>query len=157
MEKEFTVRKKVLLVIAILALVPALGLIVLRPGMGQLLPRAGAAHIDTSFTSAYNISNSSSYDSTQHPRLAQALDDYLHVTWMEGIANTSNGPAYVRGQGTTWPLWEWAGPQNNKGYTNPAIALGCDGTVHIVWAAGGGPPSMSTIPPSRSAEAGRHL
>jgi hypothetical protein len=128
------------LVVAILVLVSVLALVLLRPGAEFLLPLAGAAHIETTFTSPYNISNSQSYDGTQHPRLVQSTDGYLHVTWMEGVLNGLKGPAYVRGQETIWPLWEWAGPQDNPAETNPAIALGSDGTAHLVWAGGGGSP-----------------
>jgi hypothetical protein len=134
------VQKKVSLIIGILALLPLLAVVLLQPGNGPRVPQVSAAHLDSTFTTPYNISNSSSYDSTQHPRLVIDPTNYLHVTWMEGVANTANGPAYVKGQGTTWPTWEWAGPHNNPGYTNPAIALDSTGTVHLVWAGKGSAP-----------------
>jgi hypothetical protein len=134
------VRKKIIVLVSVLALLPILLLVLIRSGDRVLLPPASAAEIDTAFTAGYNISNSPSYASTQHPRIVRAADGYLHVAWMEGVPDTSNGPAYVRGQETSWPTWEWAGPQNNPGYTNPALALGSDGTVHMVWAGGGSSP-----------------
>ncbi len=133
--------KKILLVLILLGLFGAGVLLIFRPGNGdeRFSPVVQAAQPNSNFTNPVNISNSSSYNSTQHPRLVIAPDTYLHVTWMEGIADTANGPAYLRGREGEWPTWEWAGPHNNPGYTNPHIALGADGTVHLAWACAGPP------------------
>ncbi|MBN1483351.1 MAG: carboxypeptidase regulatory-like domain-containing protein [Chloroflexia bacterium] len=126
---------------ALLALVLLSAVLLWRPPTGSLV---GAAHMAASFSSAINISNSSNpgvgENASQHVRGALAADGYLHATWMEGTLNSANGPAYVRGQGSAWPLWEWAGPSNNSGYTNPTVALDSNGTVHLVWTGGGGSP-----------------
>jgi PKD repeat protein len=133
-------RAKAFIAFSSLALVVLLAVVLIAPAGGPQAAQGRAAWPDVSFTTPYNISNSPSYDSTQHPRELLAPDGYLHVTWMEGIANTANGPAYVKGQGTNWPAWEWAGPHNNRGYTNPAIARDSQGTIHVVWAGGGSSP-----------------
>ncbi len=133
-------RKKLLFFLGLLALLPVLFWLAWRSRSEFTLPVVWASRVDSSFTSPYNISKSPSYNSTQHPRLVIAPDTYLHVTWMEGTLDEANGPAYLRGREGEWPQWEWAGPHNNPGYTNPAIALGGDGTVHLAWAGGGGPP-----------------
>lgn len=119
-------------------------LLILSGTPGRWSGPAGAAHIETSFTAPYNISNSAE-NNTQHPRALVAPDNYLHATWMEGYDDPypkANGPAYTKGQTTSWLPWEWAAAHNNQGYTNPSIALDSAGTVHIAWAAsstGGSP------------------
>ncbi|MGC8959182.1 MAG: hypothetical protein ACP5OO_05270, partial [Chloroflexia bacterium] len=135
-------KEKVVLLLALVVLLVA-GMIAFRLG-GSVPsgPIARAAQVDSSFTSPVNISKSYDYNGSQHPRLAIAPDTYLHVTWMEGLLDPDRGfgPTHLRGREGEWPAWEWAGPHDNPGYTKPAIALGSDGTVHLVWAGGGGPP-----------------
>jgi hypothetical protein len=120
-----------------LALLLALALAIV-PGHPGPAP-AGAAHVETAFTAPFNISNSAE-NNTQHPRVVIGPDAYLHVAWMEGTDipyPKANGPAYAKGQDTVWGPWEWVGPHNNQGYTNPSLALDSTGGVHAVWAASG--------------------
>jgi hypothetical protein len=101
---------------------------------------ADAAYPETAFTAPYNISNSVAENNTQHPRAALDPSAFLHAAWMEGTDDPypkANGPAYERGRYQDWPGWEWAGPHNNQGYTNPSIAIDSTGAVHLVWAASG--------------------
>ena len=135
-------RKKISLVIGLLILTPLLVLLLLWNGNGAPARRAGAAHVASSFTQPYNISYSSdpNTNASQKAKVKLAPDGYLHVAWMDGKMNSATGPAYSKGQGTTWPAWEWAGPHNNPGYVNPALTLDSQGTVHMAWAGGGGAP-----------------
>jgi hypothetical protein len=133
--------KKIRLSLGLLGLFSILAGITFQPAGGIRVSYANAVYPDTTFTAPYDVSNSTSYNNTQHPRAVIDPSAYLHVTWMEGTDDPNpkaNGPAYVQGQDSAWPAWEWVGPHNNAGYTNPAIARDSTGTIHIVWAASSG-------------------
>ncbi|MBN1483773.1 MAG: hypothetical protein JXA37_03550 [Chloroflexia bacterium] len=136
--------KRIGLLIGFLAIVLLGAWLFLSPLEGVQPRTVSAGRLFSSFTTPRNLSNSGNpgvgENASQHVRAAIADDDYLHVGWMEGTLNSANGPAYVRGQGSTWPLWEWAGPSNNPGYVNPTLALDGNGTVHMVWTGSGGSP-----------------
>lgn len=126
-----------------LLLLPLLALVLLTLSWSQGPWRwAGAAQPESSWTSPYDISQPTDpqTNASQKPRAVLAPDTYLHVTWMEGVMNAATGPAYAKGQGTSWSAWEWAAPHNNPGYVNPVIALDSHGTIHIAWGGGGGSP-----------------
>lgn len=129
-------------VVGLFVLLPLLVLVLLWGGGGAPTPRAGAAGPDSSFTQPYNISYVAdpNTDASQKAKVRLGPDGNLHVTWMDGLLNKATGPAYSKGQGTSWPAWEWVGPHNNGGYTNPAIAVDGQSTAHVVWAGGGGSP-----------------
>lgn len=133
-------QKKISLTIGLFAFVLLAVLVFLRSAEDHGAWRVDAARLMTSWSSQRNVSNSGQYDASQHPRAVQAPDTYLHVAWMEGVLNTATGPAYVRGQDSTWPAWQWAGPSNNIGYVQPTLAVDSAGTVHMVWSGGGNSP-----------------
>lgn len=137
--------KRITQVVGLLILALFLAAFLLQVGGSGSLLGARAAHPETTFTVPYNISNSpdpvGGKNRSQRVQAARAGDGYLHAAWMEGTEDQhENGPAYTRGQGSSWSLWEWAGPNNNLGYTNPDIALDSGGTAHLVWAGGGDAP-----------------
>lgn len=139
-------QKKLGLSIGFLILALLLTAWFLRPAEERPVVRpVSAGQMISSFTNPINISNSPSEpggdeNGSQKVRAILGDEAYLHVAWMEGTLNKRNGPAYVRGQGTAWPQWQYAGPSNNPGYTNPTLAQTSDGTVHLVWSGGGGSP-----------------
>lgn len=135
--------RKIVMTVGILLLLPAMVVVLFTmPGAQGFGRWAGAARPESSFSPPYNISRSDEpkTDASQKPRACLASDSYLHVVWMDGEINKATGPAYTRGQGTTWPAWEWAAAHNNPGYVNPVIVLDSQGTAHIAWGGGGGSP-----------------
>ena len=130
-------RKRISLIVGLTALVlsPVAGL--LGPGDGVQAWRVDRTYPEASFTPPYNVSNSPppDYPNTQRVRAAIDSQAYLHVAWMEGRDGSGDGPAYVKGRDYEWPVWEPAGPFNNRGYTNPTVALDSSGTVHLAWGA----------------------
>lgn len=129
-------RKKAVLTIGSLALLLVLLAIYWQVQSAARPSQARAARPESSFTSPYNISNSAApqYENSQHPRVLWTSDNYVHAVWMEGsIPPYSYGAAYVRGQGTLWPLWEWTGTHNNPGYANPSLAIDSLGNIHVAW------------------------
>lgn len=115
----------------------------LRPEHLATTPPAGAAQLRSSFGPANNISNSAGGGYTsQRVRTDIGSDNILHPVWMEGIVNVDNSPAYAGGQESAWNPWVWIAPndRNNRGYTNPTVALDSQNNVHATWAGNNGPP-----------------
>ncbi len=132
-------QKKLSLTLILLALLPLMVLIILWPGTGARISHVRAAPVNSSFTAPYNISSPRDYDASQRARAARDAEGYLNVVWMDGVINKSTGPAYVRGRDTTWPVWDWIGPNNNGGYVNPVIAIDNSGTLHVAYSSDGPP------------------
>ncbi len=120
-------RKKISSVIGLLILTPLLVLLLLWGGEGAPARRAGAAHVDSSFTQLYNISYSSdpNTNASQKPKVKLAPDGYLHVAWMDGKMNSATGPARVYKAGETF--FEPPGSEHlvseNASATEPASLL----------------------------------
>jgi|GEM_PF-3180219 len=129
-------RARTLLLIGAVLLVVLATVFLAVPEPG-LRPAAGrAAWPAVSWTSPYNLSNSSDpqYVNTQRVHAKWGPDSYLHAAWMEG-KDGSYGAVYTRGLGTVWQYWAFISGMRNPAYAHPDLALDSQNNVHAVWTA----------------------